>query len=941
MLQPQPHSQAAIGNKTKDGPSHSLQRSITTDTNYFLRFDSEAGDKTHQKDNAPPAGGSEPKIQPPHNTIIPSVEHSITNDHTTKSVSTDPNCPIASIGLDTTLSSIYRPKHTRTLSKNPVQTTFGPPTKPTLHNPVLSPVVTLHHKGINIPSNGKTSNSAPNPVALLCQVLEEILASSAKDVPSQHTLSQSCRLEDRNVLKPLTHTATGIITSRTTPTGSEEVVCKQHSSDKNRRISMKLSSTQTEKTCQGDMKTSLAKHRAAEYFSPIPLDQEVSKVNSKHSKLLGSTCIEENERKKEASLLTNNDTYHYMTHADTQLTDCQPQSNVVVVASPDNSNSQLTKSITENPSVLDSYGKSIGVLDGINMLAQAARLGSKTTDPIICLEKSSKTSPLGRTLDESNKIHTSDLSQQGLNNHALEGYCVNSKSQPSQKSFISQPEEPQRHYRVVGQHVSSKGLLKGQYTNVITRYVDERQKSLKVENQKLDKTELLNPPEHTNSRSLQQEERATHSQQDNNVFVNEYVFNGDQELASISHTKFKAMLSHANQEEGDNSLSPTKFYNSRQCQEHTLGKAQTAALARNHVISNPRYLPYPPIRPKEQQTLFASVRSKIQYVPKVNDQKSPNPDGLLPLTSPLNGDVSRWPHVEETSVKNGNIEFSDQLPKFSCPPETSSSEIQLNASSSSSTTTLSKYNKESLLLQFPHSDRLPYSPRYFPMRNLQTVNTANFPSKSSEACKRYVSFQPKRHVQNSIRNPEEPSLCSSDKTKSESTALPCKPVLTVGEGSFNGASLHASTSKPNTQIELSHSCQRYITQLRSSPRQLSHDNSTYATAKSPPYTKSESLDLKNNSQQGLKFSSPYSSMKRQATRPQDCYDVHEMHLQTSFSEQKKDNSDLPQYQRPHRVRNHQSKISSKRQQEILSEEWLKSCSGNPLPASSTLYGCER
>ena len=298
MLQPQPHSQAAIGNKTKDGPSHSLQRSITTDTNYCLRFDSEAGDKTHQKDNAPPAGGSEPKIQPPHNTIIPSVEHSITNDHTTKSVSTDPNCPIASIGLDTTLSSIYRPKHTRTLSKNPVQTTFGPPTKPTLHNPVLSPVVTLHHKGINIPSNGKTSNSAPNPVALLCQVLEEILASSAKDVPSQHTLSQSCRLEDRNVLKPLTHTATGIITSRTTPTGSEEVVCKQHSSDKNRRISMKLSSTQTEKTCQGDMKTSLAKHRAAEYFSPIPLDQEVSKVNSKHSKLLGSTCIEENERKK-------------------------------------------------------------------------------------------------------------------------------------------------------------------------------------------------------------------------------------------------------------------------------------------------------------------------------------------------------------------------------------------------------------------------------------------------------------------------------------------------------------------------------------------------------------------------------------------------------------------------------------------------------------------
>ena len=871
------------------------------------------------------------------------MEHNISSDQTIKSVSTGSNVPIASIGQDTTLSFIYRPKQAQTLSKTPVQTAFRPPTKPTLHNPVLSPVVTLHHKGTNIPSNGKTSNSAPNPVTLLCQVLEEILASSAKDVPNQYTFSPLCRLEDpppKNVLKQsLTHTATGIMTSQTTPAVNEEVLCKQQSSDENRRTSMKLSSTQTENTCQGDNKTLLAKHRAAEYLSTISLDQEVSQLGSKHSELLESTCIVENERKKEASFLTNNGTFHYMAHADTQSNDCQPQSDVGVVASPVSFNSQLAKSIAENPSVLDHSEQSVGVLGGINMLAQAAGLGSKTTDPILCPKKSSKTSPLGRTLGEGNKIHTRDLSQQGLNNHALEGYCVNSKSQPSHKSFISQPEEPQRHKCVVGQHVSSKGPLKGQYTNVITKYVDEHQKSLTLENQKLNKTELLNPPEHANSRSLQQEERATHSQQDNSVSVNEHVCNGDQELASISHRKFKAMPSRANHEEGDNSPSPPRFYNSRECQEHTMRKAQNTSVARNHIISNPRYLPYPPIRPKEEETLFAPVRPKIQYVPKVYEQQSPKPDGLPRITSPPSGDVSRWLHIEETSTKNGKMEFSDQLLNFSCPPKTSSSEIGLNVPCSSSTTTSSKYNEESLLLQLLHSDRVPYIPHYFPMRDPQTVKAANFPSKSSETCKRYVYLQPKRNVQNSNQNLEEPFLSSSDKTKCESTALPCKPVLTVGEGSFSCASLHP-TCKSSPRIELSHSCQRYITQLRSFPHQLSHNNSIYATAKPPPYTERESLDLKNNSQKGLEFSGPCSSMKRQENRPQEGYNAHEMHLQTSLSEHKTDNNDPPLYQRPHLVFNHHKKVFSKRQQEHLSEEWLKSCSGTPIPASSTLQGCE-
>lgn len=931
MLQPQLHSKTAIGNKTKDGSSNSLQRSVTTDTNYSLPFDSEAGDETHEKDKALPVVGSDPKIRPPHNIIIASVEHSITNDRTTKSVSTGSSGPIASIGQDTTLASIYRPKHAQTLSKSPVQTGFGPPTKTALHNPVLSPVVTLHHKGINVPSNGKNSNSAPNPVSLLCQVLDEILASSAKEVPNQCTLNPLCRLEaatlPKNVYKPLTHTATGIMTSQTTHPENKEVLCKQHYSDQNKKISMNLSSTQTEKTCQGDNKTLLAKHTAAGYLSPISLDQETSKVESKHRELLGSTWIVENERKKEASLLTNDGTCYYITHADTQLTDCQPQSNIATVASPVSSYSQLPKSIPENPSVLGSSGQSVGLLNGTNTLAQAAGLGSKTTDPILSPEKSSKTPPLGRTLGESYKIQTRDLSHQGLNNHALEGYCVNSKSQTSQRSFISQPEEPQRHKRVVGQHVPSKEPLKGQCTNVITRHVDEHQKSLKVRNQKLDKTELLNPPEHVNSLSLQYEERATHSQQDNSVSVNERLCNGDQDLASVSQTKLKAMPYQANPEEGDNSLSPPRFYNSRECQEHTLRQAQNTTLALYHAISKPRFLPYPPIRPKEQQTPFVPVRSNIQYVTKVNKQQSPKSDGLPRLTSPLNGDAFRWPHIEEKSTKSGNKEFSDQLPKFSCPP----SDVRLHSPCSSSTNTSSKYNKESLLFHLLHSDRVPYIPHYFPTRNLQTVNAANLPNKSSETCRRYVYLQPKRYVQNSIQNLQESSLCNSDKIKSEGIALPCKPVLTVGEGSFNSASFHP-TSNPSPRIELSHPCQRYITQLRNSPHQLSHDNPIYATAKLPSYAESESLELRNSSQQGLKFPSPYSSMKRQETCQREGYDAHEMHLQTSLSEHKKDNDNLPQYQRPHLVQYHHKKITSKRQ-EHLNEEWLKSCSGTPIPVS--------
>ena len=922
MLEPKPHS--------KDGKLHSLQRSIATENNNSLRFDSEAGDKTHQKDKIPPAVGSEPKIRPHHNTIIASVEHN-NNDQTTKSVSVGSSGPVASIGQETTRSSIYRPKQAQALFKIPVQTGFGSPTKTTLHNPVLSPVVTLHHKGINIPSNDKTSNSAPNPVSLLCQVLDEILASSAEEPPNKYTLSSLCRIETptlrKKVHKPFTHAATGIMTPQKTPPGNEEVLCKQHSSDQNRKISMKMSSTQTEKTSQADNKTLFAKHRAEGHLSPISLDQEASNVESKHRELLGSACIVKNERKKEASLLTNNGTSYYMTHADTQFTNCQPQSNIATVVSRVNSNSQLTKSIHENPLVLGSSGQSVRALNGINTPAQAAGLNSKTTDSTLCPEKSSKTPPQGGILGESYKIHIRDLSHQGINNHVLEGHCVNSKSQTSQTSFISQPKEPQRHKFVLGQHVSSKGPLKGQCTNVITRHVDEQQKSLKVKNQKLDKTELLNPVEHVNSRSLQHEEPAAQSEQDNSVSVNERLCSGHQDLASVCQTKFKAMPYQANPGKGDNSLSPPRFYNSGEYPEHTLRQAQNTTLARNHVISKPRYLPYTPIR-VDQHNPFVPIRSKTQYVTKVNERQSPKPVGLPRLTSPLNGDALGWPHVDETSTKSGYKEFSEQLPKFPCPPETSSTEARLNDPCSSSTNTSSTYNKEGLLLQLLQSDRVPYISHYFPTSNLQTVNEANLLSKSSETCKRYVNLQPKRHVQNL----EEPSLCNSNKVKSEDKVLPRKSVLKDGEHSFNSTSFH-STSTTSPQIELSRPCLRYISKLRSSPHQLSHYNSIEATTKLPPYAESESLDLNNSPKQGLKFPSPYSSMKRQETCQQEGYDPHKMHLQTSPSEHKKDTNNPRQFQRPHIVLYHHTKITSKRQQEHPSEEWLKSCSGTPIPVS--------
>lgn len=940
LLQPQPHPVTAIGNKAKDGASQSFQKAITTDTNDSMHFDSEAVDKG----TAPPAVGSGPQIRPLHNTIIPSVEHNIAN-HQTK-VSTGSHGPIASIGQDTTLSSIHLPNQFLTLSKTPVQTVFGPPTTTTSHNSILSSVVTSQHKVDNIPSNGNTSKSTPNPVFLLCQVLDEILASSTKELPDHFALNPLCRLEapklSKNFHEPVSHTATGM-SPPTTPSGNEGVLCKQPPSPHNRKISMKLFNAQTEKTLQDDKKVLLDQHRAKGYLSPISLDQEISKVESKHSKLLGNTCIVENNRKKETEtpLLANNGTSHNKIHAETQLTDSQLQLKIALPAasaSPVSSNSQPAKSIpvksTGIPSVLGSSGQSVGLLDGISMLAQAAGLGNKTNDQILCPEKSSKkqTPPLGRTSGESSKTHTQDLSQRGLNNHALESYCLNSKSHPSQGSFISQPEEPQRHKLVVRQHVSTKGSLKGHCTNVITRHVEKHQNPLNVKEQKLDKTELLNPRKHVNNVSLQHEERPTHSQKDNNVPVTERFYNGDPELAAVSPNKFKTMPYHANSEEGNDFLSPPRFYNSRECQEHTPRQAQNTTWARNHVISKPRYLPYPPLRPKVQQTPFVPTRSNIQYVPKVNDRQSPKPDGVTRLTPPLNGDASRWPHIEEKSAKSSNEELFDQLPKFSRLPETSSNKVRLTAPCSANTNTSSNYNKESLLLQLLHSDRVPYIPHYSPTSNVQTINAANLPSKSSETGKRCVYLQPKRHVQNSIQNPVESSLCKSDKTKSEGVALPSKPPLSVGEGSFNSASFNP-TSTPNPQIELSHSCQRYITQLRRSPLQLSYDNSTYSTSKLLSHAESEALELNDSSQQGLKFPILYSSMKRQATCQQQGYDAHEMHLQASISEHKKDNNSLPQYQRPHLVLYHHKKITNQRQQEHLSEDWLKSYSGSPTPVS--------
>ncbi|KAL9955138.1 hypothetical protein ACROYT_G036424 [Oculina patagonica] len=959
LLQPQPVPEAAIQEKAKDGAFQAFQKTIATANSDSLRSGSETLDNTSVKGTPSSAARFGHQIRAPHNTTTPSVEKKITNSQTTRSVGTGSQSPNVSLGNEETPSYVHLPNHFPTLSNTPQA--FGSSKKTNLFNGNYSSASDTQHKVTTLSSNGNTSKVTPSPVSLLCQVLDEILATSSNDFPDQFTLNKQCGPEAPKVSKtfhePLPRSAIEIPLPGTIPDGSEGFLHKQSSPPVKRKIPMNAN-TLSEKPHQGDTKTLLDQH-GAKHLSPITPDQRASETESKHRVFLGNSSNLKTDGQKKTSPLINDEMSHFKCHTETHLPDSHLQSNVFLPAassSPVSSISQLVKSIpvtsSGSPSVLGISGQSVSLLDGIDMLAQAAGLGNTTAEPILRPERSSKTHTpsLGRTTpDESIKIHNQDLSQESLKNDAVgkvntsdkitpEAYCTKSQSIPLPEIFISLPDEPQKHKLALKQDVSTNGSLKVDYTSVLSKHVDGHHNWVKAKEKQFDKKELLKP--HTNVKDLpfQQEERPTsRTQEDNSALVTKGFSNCDPRLAAASPNKIQTVTYHAKPEEGHNLPSTPRFYNNRDSQDHTLRQPETSTYVRTHVVSKPRYLPYPPIRPKVQQTPFIPVSSNIQYVPKMNDRQSPKA-GMPRLIPPLNANAQssrnsqcslspRWLQVEEKSAKRSNEELLYQLPRLSGSPnhETSPSKVRLTSSSSANTNTSPSYNKESLLLQLLPSDRATYIPHYSASKNcggssratqgfsnVQTMNAVNLPSMSSETSKRYVYLPPKRLVQNSMQNPRESPICSSGQTESGGIDLPGKPPLSVGEShrerssqtracSSSSVSLHTNSAL-TPQIELSYSCQQYLTQLRKSPLPFTHENSIYTTAKLIPQSESRAIDRNNNSRQ-----TSYSSTKRQA-RQQEGYDTKQVNPQAPSTQSKKESSYLSQHQRPSRVLYHHKKI---------------------------------
>lgn len=739
------------------------------------------------------------------------------------------------------------------------------------------------------------------------------------------------------------------------------------SSPLKQKIPTSVLNTHNEKTSQWDKKRLLDQDNT-ELLSPITPDRKPSKTESKQKELLGNTFHVEMNGQKRTSPPINDGTSHYKSSTDTPFSDSQVQSVLSAASSsPSSFISQPAQMVHVTssgcPSLLGNSisitGQSVGLLNGISMLAQAAGLGNTTTEPILCPVKSStnQTLPLDRTIPtETIKIHKPYLTQQSL--HAV--YKDNSPlqippctSEPSSsqfqahhlpRSFIPVP-EPQQHKIIYRQHLSTNGSIKSNRTNMFSRHVGEHQSSLAVDEKKLDTTIFLKPHRNVNNPALQNKERPIY----NSLLATRSFSKSDPCLAAVSPNKYQMMPYRAKPEESHQLLSLPRFYNDRECQEHTTRQSQSSTWSANYVLAKPRYLPYPTIGANVQQVPVIPARSNIQYIPKMNERLSPKSRGASQQTLPLNAGAQsfqcsllpRRPQIEEKSaVKSSNEELLFQPPRFSCSPETSSSKARLTAPGSARTNTSSlTYDKEGLLLQLLQSGRAPCISHYSSTTNrdgpsrvtqdVQTTNAFKLRSRSSETSKRYVYLQPQNHVQNNTRNPKESSICNGGKTQTESVALPGKSS-SVGEShkevgcwqtpvrSLNSASFHTNGAL-NPQIELSFSCQQYLTQLRKSPeaRPFGHQNSIYSTARLPSQTEPGAIERNNSLQQSLQIPFPYSLMKQQAKCQQQdgCNAQQQINPRVLIPQSKKDNNILPQHQRPHRLLYHHKKITNPQQQQ--------------------------
>ena len=880
-------SVAAIKNCVEKEAFQACQKPTTYNS---LGCVSGEADTIGQRGTSPTCVVSGPHRRASHHAISPLIPDSVINNHTTSSVGTALHGPMTSFCEEKALPLVHLPIHLTTFSTNRVKNSVG---RTALDNETFCSVTTPSCKVVTVSSSGYASKSvAANTVPLLSHGLNEI-------VPNTEMRDQLNKISGHKVPKgsvnfdePLLCSDTGIhsvTTNMSAQNGSKRV-----SSLLEQKILTDVLNICNESTPQENVKRLLDQH-SAEYLSPLKPVKDELKAESK---------------KWEVSSF-------------------------------------------EFPFVLDrsisNSGQSVGLVDRVTMPAQATGLGNTTSSQNFCPMKSTSIcTPSPRRIASSNDIDVQrpDISQKSVkddtvtkDNKAL--YKTPDKLEVSGSKF--QPDvlprsavsvtKPHSYKPAHRQNVFNTKPEKGDCTTMILSPINKHQDASVVENKTSDTAMLLPPYKNViiaapprNEGLLPLSEKNASGQ------VTESFSNHNLALSTgIYPNKVQAMLSSTKQDNVHNLLSSVRFYNDRECEEHTRRPSQSSTSIPYHVPAKPRYLPYPAIRTKPVQQV-PLMGSNVRFVPKVTERQTQKPhcntqslNGKIQFASKQCSLLPKGQQIETT--KSNSKKLLSEPARLSCSPETSSSKVKFTNNCAVKTKTSPSYNKERLLLELLQSNRTPFIPQHVSrtcsngsssvkqdLSSAQSTNAVTLSSQNSETSKRYVHLQPGNPAQDSMSKPKIPSVFDSAKAQTESADLPGKPS-SAGKSDKESSWQTKCTIRP--QIELSTSCQQYFNQLKKSPEvpTLRHQNSIYSIAKLTPHSERGTINL-NESFYGFQFPFPSSSMKRQTTRQQVESGIDQpINRKTLTTQNKKENDSHKQHQKPLRLLYHHKKFINPQQQQ--------------------------
>ena len=373
------------------------------------------------------------------------------------------------------------------------------------------------------------------------------------------------------------------------------------------------------------------------------------------------------------------------------------------------------------------------------------------------------------------------------------------------------------------------------------------------------------------------------------------------EFTSGSTRKVREAPSSAKPGNFHNLLSSAKFYNGRECNQHTRPSEGSTASG-YHVPVKPKFSPYATksTKPEKQVPLMGS---NGRFAPPVTELQAPDPHVVAHIPQFLNAEAKfarnqyfmlPMRHQIETA-KRSSRESDTELARISCLPENSSGRDTFTANCLCCTKTHPSYDKERLLLQLLESNRASFIPQRTPRtfnnfpatdkQNLLSTRSGNPVTQSShnsEILNRYVNLQPQNHAKNRLKKPARPSLFDISNGKTDSVLLPGNPPSDV-EGCK--ARSWGTTCSFTPQLELSSSCQRYLDQLKNSTGlpTLCQQNTFHLDSTPTPHLEREAINM-NESLRAFPFSPPGSLITQKNSQQNETCSEQQVNLKSPNAE---------------------------------------------------------